>query len=187
VLSAQHSNEDNLAAVKLASLIGTQWLYLTGLGGWEGDNILRSADNNPNRKGALQAAGRAVPALSALLDAIKSDQVDAVVVLGSAAAEGPKTLAPLREVSTIVLASNEGPLCDVASVVIPVAGHAEHSGTFVNEKGMAQRYQAAVSAPDGVLPAWETLAALARAMGKQPGFDKLADLQAASGGAEARV
>jgi len=191
VLSAQHSNEDNLAAVKLANALGTTWLYLTALGGWEGDEILRSADNNPNRKGALQAAGRALPALATLFEAIKSDQVDAVVVLGSSAAEDAKTLAPLREVSTIVLASNEGALCDVASVVIPVAGHAEHAGTFVNEKGLAQRYQTVVSVPEGVLPAWQTLAALARALGKEPGFQTLTDLRAAAAGdatrSEARV
>jgi NADH-quinone oxidoreductase subunit G len=188
VLSAQHSTEDNLAAVKLAGALGTKWLYLTALGGWEGDDILRSSDNNPNRRGAVQAAGRVLPPLAVLFDAIKSDQVDAVVVLGSAAAEDAKALAPLREVSTIVLASNDGALCDVASVVVPVAGHAEHAGSFVNEKGVTQRYQAVVAAPDGVLPAWQTIAALASALGKDLGIAALEDLRASSAPAgEARA
>jgi NADH-quinone oxidoreductase subunit G len=190
VLSAQHSSEDNLAAMKLANALGTQWLFLTALPGWEGDKILRNADNNPNRRGATQVAGKMLPPLASLLAAVAGDQVDAVVVLGTACGESAEQLAPLREISTIVLASNHGALSEVASVLLPVAGHHEASGTFVNAAGIAQRANAAVPPAEGVRPAWETLAALARAMGKDLGFRQLSELRSALGGAagtEARV
>jgi NADH-quinone oxidoreductase subunit G len=189
VLSAQHSSEDNLAAAKLAQALGTQHLFLAALGGWEGDKILRNADNNPNRRGAMQAAGKALGPLSGLLDAVAQHKVDGVIVLGSLCAETAEKLAPLREISTIVLASNHGPLSEVAAVLIPVAGHHEASGTFVNAAGHAQRTQAAVPPPEGVRPAWETIQALARALGKDLGFTQLSELRTGLGpaGTEARV
>jgi NADH-quinone oxidoreductase subunit G len=195
VLSAQHCSEDNLAAVKLAAALGTDKLYLAALGGWEGDKILRSSDNNPNRKGALQAAGRELPGVSALLSAVAAGEVEAVLTLGAECIEDTAALAPLRNVRTIVLASHEGPLSGLARVSIPVALYAEMEGTFVNDKGMAQRFQPAITPAEGVRPAWETLAALAKAMGKDLGFSQLAELRrgmvasapGASSATEARV
>jgi NADH-quinone oxidoreductase subunit G len=194
VLSAQHSSEDNLAAVRVAAAFGTDKLYLAALGGWEGDSILRHSDNNPNRRGALQAAGRELPGLGELLTTLTSGQVNAVLALGWASKEDLAGLASLRGVPLISLSSNTGPLPALAAVVIPVATHAEAEGTFVNAKGMAQRFWAAVPAPPGVRPAWEVLAALATLAGKDAGFGSLADLRrampAAAGGAsaaEARV
>jgi NADH-quinone oxidoreductase subunit G len=177
VLSAHQSDEDNYAAVQLATALGTDQLYLAALGGWQGDKILRSADDNPNRRGARQAAGRDLPGLVALVEAVGAGQVEAVVSLGWASAEDATALAPLRNISTISLSSNVGPLTEVASVVVPVASHGEVSGTFVNEKGMAQQFEKAIDAPDGVLATYATVAALAKAMGKDLGFSKLADLR----------
>jgi NADH-quinone oxidoreductase subunit G len=179
VLSAQHSTEDNLAAVKLAAALGTDKLYLAGLPGWEGDAILRHPDNNPNRRGALLAAGKELPELGELLKTLSSGQVNAVLALGWASKEDAAELASLRGVPTISLASNAGALPSVAAVVIPVATHAEADGTFVNAKGLAQRFWAAVPAPSGVRPAWEVLAALATLAGKDAGFGSLVDLRRA--------
>ncbi len=179
VLSAQHSSEDNLAAVKLASALGADKLYLAALGGWQGDAILRSNDNNPNRKGALQAAGRELLGLPALLAAVAAGEVQAVLALGAACAEDAATLAPLRGVSVVSLSSHAGPLGELASVLVPVAAYAEMDGTFVNAKGMAQRFWRAVPPPAGVRPAWETLAALGKELGKDLGFSQLSELRQA--------
>jgi len=185
VLSAQHSTEDNLAAVKLAAALGTDKLYLAALGGWEGDKILRNADNNPNRKGALLAAGKDLPALSALLPLLASGQIEGVLALGSLCAEDAAALGALRGVRTVALASNGGPLADVASVIVPVASHAEAEGSFVNAKGMSQRFLAAIPAPTGVRPAWEVLAQLAKLLGKDIGVSSVAELRRALPGAAA--
>ena len=48
VFSAVRSSEDNFALAKLAGKLGATHLYLAARAGWEGDDILRDADNNPN-------------------------------------------------------------------------------------------------------------------------------------------
>jgi NADH-quinone oxidoreductase subunit G len=70
-------------------------------------------------------------------------------------------------------------LSEVANLVIPVACHAEMDGTFVNAKGVAQRFTRAVPPPDGVRPAWQTVLDLAAAMGKQLGFAGLDEIRKA--------
>ena len=149
------------------------------LGGWEGDKILRNADNNPNRKGALLAAGKDVPGLASLLPLLASGQVEGVLALGSLCAEDATALGALRGVRTVALASNAGPLADVASVIVPVATHAEAEGSFINAKGMSQRFWAAIPAPQGVRPAWDVITTLAKLLGKDAGFANIADLRRA--------
>jgi NADH-quinone oxidoreductase subunit G len=178
VLSAQHSNEDNHALVKLAKELNANKLYLAALGGWEGDKILRNADNNPNRAGAELVAGGKLAPLSDLLRDVAAGELDVVIALGWASAETEEQLAALSGVKVISLTSNEGTLPSVATVVIPVAVHAEASGTFVNAKGIAQQFKRAIFPPEGVHPAWEAIAHLAKALGKNLALSTLADVRA---------
>jgi NADH dehydrogenase/NADH:ubiquinone oxidoreductase subunit G len=67
----------------------------------------------------------------------------------------------------------------VAQIVLPVAVHAETAGTFVNAKGMAQQFKRAVFPPPGVKPAWQLVAELAQAMGKDLRLGSLSDVRAA--------
>ena len=76
-------------------------------------------------------------------------------------------------------------LTEVASVVVPVACHAEMQGSFVNNKGVSQNFAPAIPPPDAVRPAWETVAALARAMGKDLGVSSLEDVRDAAAEAQA--
>ncbi|HEY6879082.1 MAG TPA: molybdopterin-dependent oxidoreductase, partial [Polyangiales bacterium] len=180
VLSAQSSSEDNLALVTLAKQLGTDKLYLAALGGWEGDEILRHSDNNPNRAGAKQAAGVELKSMKDLIADVQSGAVDSVLALGHLTAETAEELAPLAKLKTFVsLASNEGVLPSLANVVIPVAIHAETNGTFVNYKGIAQQFKRAIFAPEGVKSGWETIDALSVALGKQPAFGSLKAVRAA--------
>jgi NADH-quinone oxidoreductase subunit G len=179
VLSAQHSNEDNLALVRFAREIGVTKLYLAALGGWEGDNILRDNDNNPNRRGAELVAGTSLAPLSQLLKDVQAGQVEGGVALGWASTESAPELASLTQLKTMIsLTSNEGPLPSVASVVLPVASHAESSGTFVNRKGLAQTFKRAVFAPEGVKAAWEVVGLLSKAVGRDLRLGSLTELRA---------
>jgi NADH-quinone oxidoreductase subunit G len=179
VLSAQHGSEDNLALVRLARELGSSKLYLAALGGWEGDKILRDADNNPNRRGAELVAGGPLAPLSKLLEDVQAGAVEGVIALGWASAEDSVALAPLARLKAMVsLTSNEGALPGVAGVVIPVASHAESFGTFVNRKNVAQQFKRAVFAPEGIKPAWEAIAALSRAVGKDLGLTSINDVRA---------
>jgi len=179
VLSAQHSTEDNLALVKLASALGSGELYLAALGGWEGDDILRSDDNNPNRAGATQAAGGArLKSVAELIDEVQAGTVQGVLALGWASAEQLEELAPLLALDGVIsLTSHLGALPAVASVAIPVADTFEIDGSFVNAKGMSQSFGPVLPKPAGVDPAWKTIGELARKLGKDLGFEDLPGLR----------
>ncbi len=179
VLSAQHTTEDNLALVKLATALGADRLYLAALGGWEGDDILRSDDNNPNRAGAMQAAGGAeLKSVGDLLADVQNGAVQGVLALGWATKETLDQLAPLLGLDGVVsLTSHVGAMPAVASVAIPVAEIFEIEGSFVNEKGMAQSFRPVLSPPAGVDPAWKTISVLAERLGKSLGFENLEGLR----------
>ena len=181
VLSAQHASEDNVVLARLAvDVLGSDKFYLAAKGGWDGDKILRHPDNNPNRAGAQAAVGGKARGMDQLLADAKSGAVEAVLMLASASAEDVAALAPLRSVkATVALASNDTPLSQVAGIVIPVAAFGEMEGTFVNAKGMAQRFERAVQPPEGVQPAWQTLLELAKAMGKPLAVEHIAEIRSA--------
>ncbi len=186
VLSAQHSNEDNFVLAKLgASLVssggGASKIYLAAksAAGWKADAILRDADPNPNRQGALLVAGGNAASTQALIDAVKAREVDAILSLGWAAEESVPDLAPLLGVPHINLSTNIGPLTQSATIVVPVATTAEASGTFVNGKGVAQAFSKAVKAPLGIRAGWETLTEIAGAAGTEIAFKKLPEVRAA--------
>ncbi len=179
VLSAQHTTEDNLAMVKLGQALGASKWYLAALGGWEGDDILRSADNNPNRAGATQAAGEfTLGTVAELVDAVQAGEVKGVVALGWATAEPLEVLAPLTELDAVVsLASHVGALPAVASVAIPVADTFEIAGSFVNRQGITQSFDAVLPSLPGADPAWRTIAALGKALGHDLGIADLTSLR----------
>ena len=179
VLNAQHTTEDNLALVKLASSLGAERLYLAALGGWEGDDILRSDDNNPNRAGATQAAGEVgLRTLSDLIGDVQSGEVQGIVALGWASAERLEELAPLLALDAVVsLSSHIGALPAAAEVVIPVAEIFEVDGSFINAKGMAQEFRRVLSAPADIEPGWKVVADIAKALGQDLGFTDLQSLR----------
>jgi NADH-quinone oxidoreductase subunit G len=179
VLSAQHTTEDNLALAKLAAALGAERLYLAALGGWDGDDILRSDDRNPNRAGAVRAAGGAtLKSIGDLLAEVQSGTVEGVLALGWATAEKLEELAPLVALDCIVsLTSHVGALPAAASVAIPVADTFELAGSFVNGNGLTQAFQPTLSASEGIEPAWKTLSDLAGKLGKDLGFKDLQGLR----------
>ena len=165
--------------VKLASALGAERLYLAALPSWEGDDILRSEDHNPNRAGAtLAAGGAALKSVADLLADVQSGAVEAVLALGWASEETLEQLAPLLALDRVVsLTSHVGALPAVASVAIPVADTSELDGSFVNAKGMSQSFAPVLPRPAGVEPAWKTISDLARQLGKDLGFESLESLR----------
>lgn len=183
VLSALHSNEDNFVLARLAEQLGTDKLYLAArdarLEGWEGDDILRHADPNPNRAGAHAAAGRTIEeSVEDLVSDVLAGEVTAVVALGPWCGERAESLAPLRQLDTFVcLSSNEGTLPELASLLVPVASWAEQAGSFTNAKGITQDFERAIPAPDGVFPAWQTLVAIASGLGLNLRYGRTAEVR----------
>lgn len=183
VLSAAHSTEDNQALMKLAGQLGSERVFLAAKSaertGWKADEILKHADPNPNRAGAEAAAGKSVAPLSELVEGVLEGEIEAVVALGHVSEETAAELASLTKLKVVVsLASNEGDLPSVASVVVPVASWAECFGTFRNAQGMDQNFQRAIPAPAGVEPAWKTITQLATALGLEMTYQRVADVRA---------
>jgi NADH-quinone oxidoreductase subunit G len=181
VLSAQASSEDNAVLARFGrEVLGSDRFYLGALGGWEGDDILRNPDNNPNRAGALAAAGGSAGSITDLLADASSGKLDGFIALAGAIAEPASALSPLRSLKTsLSFASHNTPLAEVSRWVVPVTTYAEMDGTFVNAKGMAQRFQRAVQPAAGVTPAWQALVDLAKHMNKPLGISGLAEVRGA--------
>jgi len=182
VLSAQFSSEDNAVLARFGrEVLGSERFYLGALGGWEADEILRHADNNPNRAGATAAAGGAqIKSLNHLISDAAAGQLDGFVALAGPVAEDTKALAGLRSLKTsLALASHSGQLEGVSRLVVPVTTYAETAGTFVNAKGLAQRFSPALVPAPGVTPAWQFLVELAQSLGKPLGLTELSQVQSA--------
>jgi len=175
VLSAQHSLEDNWALRELGvALIGAKSLY--GAGKPEGyeDTILIHRDKNPNTKGVSELAPGVKP-LQALLDDVAAGRVTHVLALGSASA---LDVEPLRSAKVVTIAAHEGPLAAVASVVLPATAWAEHTGTYVNSRGMRQISEQALQPQGSARPAWRQLADVATVLGFEASWKKVKQIRA---------
>jgi NADH-quinone oxidoreductase subunit G len=162
VFSAAHSVEDNWMLREVgATFFGSASFYMSGAADGYEDRILIHRDKNPNTAGVKQVASSAKP-LQALVEDIAQGRITHVIVLGGVA---PSAVEGLRGATVVTIAAHEGPLTDVATVVLPATSWAEQSGTFVNAKGIKQVSEKALE-PLGVSrPAWRNLADLATALG----------------------
>jgi NADH-quinone oxidoreductase subunit G len=162
VLSAQSTNEDLFAFSRLASEdLRTERVYLIGVEqGWC-DDILVSADKNPNTTGARLIGGPTLRTAADLKQDLEAGILTALLVVGEANALGP-----LDSLQTlVVLASHKGPPVAAAQVALPLAMWAEVDGSFTNRQAKVQRLHAAVAPAGQSRPGWEIAAWLGRALG----------------------
>jgi NADH-quinone oxidoreductase subunit G len=171
VFNAQSTNEDLYALSRLCfDHLKIDKAYLAGYDeGWS-DQILVSADKNPNTAGAKGIGGTKLRSLLDLSRDLKSGAIKALLVVGGhgVLGTGDKAAAglPLANLEALVVASSHnGALTEAAHVVLPLADWAESDGTFTNKLGMVQRIRAALPAPGDALPGWEILAHLAHKLG----------------------
>ncbi len=173
VFSAQSTNEDLHALARLAfDHLGIQKAYVSGKDeGWS-DDILVSADKNPNTAGAKNIGAARLRSLMDLSRDLKSGTLVALIVLGADGVVGAEAATlPLDKLETlVVLATHHNSLCEAATVVLPLTAWAEADGTFTNKLGMVQRVRAAVPPAGDALPGWEALSHLARRLGATMDF-----------------
>lgn len=60
---------------------------------------------------------------------------------------------------------------EFGTVFLPVAGAFEKDGTFMNSERRIQRVRAVLSPPEGVMPDWQVICAVAEKMGRAESFD----------------
>lgn len=175
VLSATHCLEDNWALLELGGvLVGAKRFYLSGHAEGYEDDILIHRDKNPNTRGVQQLATAIAP-LQTLIDEIGAGRVTHVIALGGAA---PIEAAALRRATVVTIASHHGPLTDAATVVLPATSWAEQTGTYVNAKGLRQVSEKALEPQGASKPGWQQVADLAAALGYEPSWSRLKQIQA---------
>jgi NADH-quinone oxidoreductase subunit G len=169
VFNAQSTNEDLYALARLAlDNLKIDKAYLAGFDeGWH-DDILVSADKNPNTAGAKAVMGGKLRTLLDLSRDLKSKAIGALLVVGDYGVLGGNGTAglPLDKLEgLVVMSAHNGTLAQSAHVALPIGEWAEVDGTFTNRQGMVQRIRAALPPPGDALPAWEVIAHLARKLG----------------------
>lgn len=181
VLSAQHSNEDNFALLRLGrDYLGTGHIYVSGRAEGLGDQVLKHADKNPNAAGVTALCTSTPPKTFAeLAKDIHDGRITHVIALGSYSSDATKTEALGKLQGLVTLATREGPVAKHATVVLPVSSWAECDGTFVNAKGMAQESEKAITPRGDSLPGWKLVAALAKQLGLPMAWTKLAQVRKA--------
>jgi NADH-quinone oxidoreductase subunit G len=162
VLSAQMINEDLFAFLRLAAeCLRTDRVYLAGAPeGWC-DDILVSADKNPNTTGAKLIGGPTLRTAADLKRDLETGVVTALLLVGE-----DHEIGPLDSLQTLVaLTAHQGPSVAAAHVALPLAMWAEVDGSFTNRQGKVQRLYTAIAAAGQARPGWETAIRLARALG----------------------
>jgi anaerobic selenocysteine-containing dehydrogenase len=92
---------------------------------------------------------------------------------------------PLRSAKVVVIAAHEGPLTDVATVTLPATSWAEHSGTYVNAKGMRQLSEKALEPQGSSRTGWAQVAAVAATLGYEASWTKVKHIRARLAGGAA--
>jgi NADH-quinone oxidoreductase subunit G len=175
VLHARYSLEDNWALRELGMvLMGSRNVYWSARADGYEDTILISRDKNSNRKGVEQLAPGARP-FQALVDDVSAGRLTHVIALGGSA---PVDATALGSAKLVTIAAHNGPLTKLAAVVLPATSWAEHSGTYVNAKGMRQIAEKALEPQGASQPAWQQVAKLASVLGYEPSWTKLKSIRA---------
>src|SRR3954451_5548080 len=143
--------------------------YIAGVDqGWS-DDILVSADKNPNTAGAMAIGAGRLRNLLDLSNDLKAGAVTALIVVGTQGVlgKGPGGAAlPLDRLQTLVaLGTHKDAGVQAAQVALPLAQRTELDGTFTNRLRMVQRVRAAVPAAGDSLPGRQILSHLARKLG----------------------
>jgi len=168
VLNAQATNEDNWLLLQVAQRLGIERIYLAGRPPRpeRADDVLRSADVNPNTTGVRLLAGNRGKSTSQLSMDLASGALKALWMLGDHVALDEEAQAALGSLDVCVYQSpHENFLTDKVNVLLPASAWAEVDGTFTNAKGLTQRIRRAIEAPGEAKPHHEWISLIARKLG----------------------
>jgi NADH-quinone oxidoreductase subunit G len=176
--SGRMTNEELWLAGRLAELLGVTLIDIVPRTG-EGDDILLSADRNPNTNGArlLKIGSGTGEGLQQIKEAIWSGQIRALISLGENPLRIGVTLEQLEKLPVYVLLDlllNE--TTGFATAVLPSLGFAEKRGSMINGKGRLQRLNRAVRGPGQARDDWEILRDLIQALSGGNGIYTIEDV-----------
>jgi len=172
--SGRSSVEEQFLTRKLAAAVKATVALVSRTG--QGDNLLISADRNPNVRGALVTGLVATlpeAKLTALAAAIDAGRVKTVISVGEDLVAAGLTAAQLAKVSVIYLGTHANATSAAAKVVLPTLTVFEKSGSFVNQQFRIQKFSKAVP---GLVGATDDLVVLSRLVAAAGGAAQPADL-----------
>jgi NADH-quinone oxidoreductase subunit G len=179
IASGRMTNEELWLTVQIAKLLGVQWIDIVLRRG-QGDDILLSEDRNPNANGArliLDLASEPGSKLPAIVEAVKSGQIKALLALGekpTAFGISTEQLSQLPALVVMDILTNE--TTEFATALLPAFGFAEKRGSMINGEGRLQRLNRAVRGPGNSRDDWEILRDLLQALGGSNGLFSIDDV-----------
>jgi NADH-quinone oxidoreductase subunit G len=160
IASAKMTNEELWLAKRLIDSLGTTYHDIVPRFG-KADDLLMSADRNPNTLGAQHfgvTGDHPGAKLEDIARKIGSGEIKAVIALGEDLTQIGLTADELKKLSTLIVVDilpNE--TTRSASVLLPACTFAEKRGTMINSKGRLQRLNRALQAPGEARDDWEII------------------------------
>ncbi len=159
IASARMTNEELWLAKRLAEALKTDLIDIVPRSG-QADDLLLSADRNPNTAGAKLLGVTTEPGarLGTIRERVRGGQIKAVLVLGEDLVDCGFSREDIVGL-TVIIAMNSLPNATTrhAAVVLPSATFAEKRGTMINAAGRLQRLNRAIRSPGEARDDWEIL------------------------------
>jgi NADH-quinone oxidoreductase subunit G len=176
--SGRMTNEELWLTSQLAKLLGVDLIDIVPRTG-PSDDILLSADRNPNANGARLLGLTMHPGarLRDIVDGVATGRVKALIALGEDPIDIGLSAAQLASLPAFILMNIlSGAATDWATVVLPSFGFAEKRGSMINGKGRLQRLNRAVRGPGQARGDWEILRDLIQAVSGLNGIYSIEDV-----------
>jgi len=172
IASGRMTNEELWLTSRLVRALGVRLFDIAPHHG-PGDDILLSADRNPNTNGArlLKVIDNPGAQLKPIAEAIASGHVKALVALGENPLEAGISSEHLSQLPAFVsMGILEDAATHCATALLPSAGFAEKRGSMINRTGRLQRLNRAIVPPGQARDDWEILSDLIQECSGQNGI-----------------
>ncbi len=143
----------------------------------QADHVLMTDDPYPNRKGFQDLGVGSVSnrmEAAEIIAAVNDGRIKGLIVAGSdlEGMSGINLDSIITKLDWLIVASHDQNLLwKKATVALPMAVHAERTGTFTNFKGEVQKFEKAVESPGMALPQWKIWQRLAKRFNARWSFD----------------
>src|SRR3954453_13719504 len=178
IASGRMTNEELWLTRQFANALGVELIDIVPRTG-PSDNILLSADRNPNTNGArlLGVTWNPGARLREIVEGVASGRIRALIALGEDAVDiglTPAQLSTLPAFVVMSLLANHSTAA--ATALLPSFGFAEKRGSMINGKGRLQRLNRAVRGPGQARDDWEILRDLIQALDGGNGIYTIEDV-----------
>lgn len=167
IASARMTNEELYMVRALAKQLGVTKLDIVPRAA-EADNMLKSADANPNSAGAKLVLGKTGSGLNTIRRGVRNGSIRFLIALGEdlTAPEAGFTKEDLAGLDYLLCVSHsENDTTRAADVVLPGCTFAEKYGTMINVTGRIQRLNKAIEPLGEARADWDIYRSISEALG----------------------